>query len=410
MKINYRQLSIMVFMSFIALKFLALPSLLYVESKNMSMLVALALMLIDGIYVFVLLDLMKKSGEKNIYEFMKSCLGTVITKLVLILLILKYALVAGNISKGLEFFVVENLYTEFNWFVFVLPLMILVGFMVYKGIRNIARVGEMVCWAIVIGLIYIALKALSGIDILSFLPFFKDGFKPLVDSAWIHLSWFGSATFMFMLFGFVDFRSEKKTEMIKYIITYVRENAPEEMEFFNKFIDTGLFERLDNVVNSDFGRITYTDAIKELEKVNDKFEFPVHWGTDIQTEHERYLSEVIFKRPVFVTDYPTEIKAFYMKQNPDGKTVAATDLLVPGIGEIIGGSQREDDFDKLSKRIDELGLDKKDYWWYLDLRRYGSCPHAGFGLGFERMMMYLTGIQNIRDVLPFPRTPKNCEF
>ncbi len=218
MKINYRQISIMVFMSFIALKFLALPSLLYVESKNMSMLVALALMLIDGIYVFVLLDLMKKSGEKNIYEFMKSCLGTVITKLVLILLILKYALVAGNISKGLEFFVVENLYTEFNWFVFVLPLMILVGFMVYKGIRNIARVGEMVCWAIVIGLIYIALKALSGIDILSFLPFFKDGFKPLVDSAWIHLSWFGSATFMFMLFGFVDFRSEKKTEMIKYII------------------------------------------------------------------------------------------------------------------------------------------------------------------------------------------------
>ena len=199
-------------------------------------------------------------------------------------------------------------------------------------------------------------------------------------------------------------------EMIKYIITYVRENAPEEMEFFNKFIDTGLFERLDNVVNSDFGRITYTDAIKELEKVNDKFEFPVHWGTDIQTEHERYLSEVIFKRPVFVTDYPTEIKAFYMKQNPDGKTVAAADLLVAGIGEIIGGSQREDDFEKLLKRMKELNLSKEDYWWYLDLRRYGSCPHAGFGLGFERMLMYLTGIQNIRDVLPFPRTPKNCEF
>ena len=199
-------------------------------------------------------------------------------------------------------------------------------------------------------------------------------------------------------------------EMIKYIITYVRENAPEEMEFFNKFIDTGLFERLDNVVNSDFGRITYTDAIKELEKVNDKFEFPVHWGTDIQTEHERYLSEVIFKRPVFVTDYPTEIKAFYMKQNPDGKTVAAADLLVAGIGEIIGGSQREDDFEKLLKRMNELNLSKEDYWWYLDLRRYGSCPHAGFGLGFERMLMYLTGIQNIRDVLPFPRTPKNCEF
>ena len=199
-------------------------------------------------------------------------------------------------------------------------------------------------------------------------------------------------------------------EMIKYIITYVRENAPEEMEFFNKFIDTSLFEKLDNVVNSDFGRITYTDAIKELEKVNDKFEYPVHWGTDIQTEHERYLSEVIFKKPVFVTDYPKDIKAFYMKLNPDEKTVAAADLLVAGIGEIIGGSQREDDFEKLSERMKELNLSQEDYWWYLDLRRYGSCPHAGYGLGFERMMMYLTGIQNIRDVLPFPRTPKNCEF
>lgn len=218
MKINYRQLSIITFMSFIALKFLALPSLLYIESKNMSMFVSLILMIIDGLYAFVILDLMKKSGEKNIYEFMKNCLGTVATKIVLILLIIKYALVAGNISKGLEFFVVENLYTEFDWFVFVLPLMILVCFMVYKGIRNIARVSEMVCWAIVIGLIYIALKALSGIDILSYLPFFKDGFKPLVDSAWIHLSWFGSATFMFMLFGFVDFREEKKSKMIKYII------------------------------------------------------------------------------------------------------------------------------------------------------------------------------------------------
>lgn len=218
MKINYRQLSIITFMSFIALKFLALPSLLYIESKNMSMFVSLILMIIDGLYAFVILDLMKKSGEKNIYEFMKNCLGTVATKIVLILLIIKYALVAGNISKGLEFFVVENLYTEFDWFVFVLPLMILVGFMVYKGIRNIARVSEMVCWAIVIGLIYIALKALSGIDILSYLPFFKDGFKPLVDSAWIHLSWFGSATFMFMLFGFVDFHEEKKSKMIKYII------------------------------------------------------------------------------------------------------------------------------------------------------------------------------------------------
>ena len=199
-------------------------------------------------------------------------------------------------------------------------------------------------------------------------------------------------------------------EMIKYIISYVRENAPEEMEFFNQFIDTSLFERLDNVVNSDFARISYTDAVKELEKVNDKFEFPVSWGTDLQTEHERYLSEKLFGKPVFVTDYPKEIKAFYMKLNPDGKTVAACDLLVPGIGEIIGGSQREDDFEKLSSRIKELNLSEEDYWWYLDLRRYGSCVHSGYGLGFERMMMYLTGMQNIRDVLPFPRTPKNCEF
>lgn len=199
-------------------------------------------------------------------------------------------------------------------------------------------------------------------------------------------------------------------DMIKYIISYVLENAPEEMEFFNQFIDNGLFDRLHNVLNSEFGRITYTDAIKELEKNNENFEYPVQWGTDIQTEHERYLSEKIFGRPVFVTDYPKEIKAFYMKQNPDGKTVAATDLLVPGIGEIIGGSQREDNFEKLNKRLEELGLKKEDYWWYMDLRRYGSCVHSGFGLGFERMMMYLTGMQNIRDVLPFPRTPKNCEF
>ena len=198
--------------------------------------------------------------------------------------------------------------------------------------------------------------------------------------------------------------------MIKYIISYVLENAPEEMEFFNQFVDTGLFDRLHNVISSDFGRISYTDAVKELEKVNDKFEFPVSWGCDLQTEHERYLSEKIFGKPVFVTDYPKEIKAFYMKENPDGKTVAAADLLVPGIGEIIGGSQREDDFEKLHARIKELGLNEKDYWWYLDLRRYGSCVHSGYGLGFERMMMYLTGMQNIRDVLPFPRTPKNCEF
>ena len=199
-------------------------------------------------------------------------------------------------------------------------------------------------------------------------------------------------------------------EMIKYIIKYVLDNCPEEMEFFNNFIDKGLFEKLNNVLSSDFARITYTDAVKELEKNNDKFEFPVHWGTDLQTEHERYLCEVIFKKPVFVTDYPAEIKAFYMKQNPDGKTVAAADLLAPGIGEIIGGSQREDSLEILQNKIKALGMKEEDYWWYLDLRRYGSVRHAGFGLGFERMMMYLTGMQNIRDVIPFPRTPKNCEF
>ena len=199
-------------------------------------------------------------------------------------------------------------------------------------------------------------------------------------------------------------------DMVKYIISYVIEKAPEEMEFFDKFISPGLLERLNHVINSDFGRITYTDAIKELEKVNDKFEFPVKWGSDIQTEHERYLSEVVFGKPVFVTDYPMDIKAFYMKQNDDGKTVAATDLLVPGIGELIGGSQREDDLNKLKNRMKELGLPEEEYWWYLDLRRFGSAPHAGFGLGFERMMMYLTGMANIRDVIPFPRTPKNCEF
>ena len=199
-------------------------------------------------------------------------------------------------------------------------------------------------------------------------------------------------------------------DMVKYITSYVLENAKEEMEFFDKFISNGLIERLNNVINSDFGRISYKDAIKELEKVNDKFEFPVHFGSDIQTEHERYLSEVIFGKPVFVTDYPKDIKAFYMKQNDDGITVAATDLLVPGIGELIGGSQREDDLDKLKTRMKELGLKEDDYWWYLDLRRYGSAPHAGFGLGFERMMMYITGMSNIRDVIPFPRTPKNCEF
>ena len=199
-------------------------------------------------------------------------------------------------------------------------------------------------------------------------------------------------------------------DMLKYIVKYVLDNCKVEMEFFDKFISPGLIERLTHVANSDFGRISYTDAIKELEKNNDKFEYPVTWGTDIQTEHERYLSEVVFGKPVFVTDYPKDIKAFYMKQNDDGKTVAATDLLVPGIGELIGGSQREDDLAKLEARMDELGLNKKDYWWYLDLRRYGSITHSGFGLGFERLMMYITGMQNIRDVIPFPRTPKNCEF
>ena len=199
-------------------------------------------------------------------------------------------------------------------------------------------------------------------------------------------------------------------DMIKYIFSYTIENCTEEMNFFYQFIDKTLEERLQNVINSDFARISYTDAIKELEKVNDKFQFKVSWGVDLQTEHERYLAEEIFKKPVFVTDYPKDIKAFYMKQNPDGKTVAAADLLVPGIGEIIGGSQREDDYNKLKSRMEELDMPLDNYSWYLDLRKYGSCEHAGFGLGFERCLMYLTGMQNIRDVLPFPRTPKNCEF
>ena len=198
--------------------------------------------------------------------------------------------------------------------------------------------------------------------------------------------------------------------MIKYIIRYVLENAPEEMKFFNNFIDNGLIERLEGVMNSEFGHVTYTEAIEILEKNNDKFEFKAYWGCDLQTEHERYLTEEVFKRPVFVTDYPKEIKAFYMKLNEDGKTVAAMDCLVPGIGEIIGGSQREDDFDKLSARMEELGLKAEDYDFYLDLRKYGSARHAGFGLGFERMIMYVTGMGNIRDVLPFPRTVNNCEL
>jgi len=199
-------------------------------------------------------------------------------------------------------------------------------------------------------------------------------------------------------------------DMIKYIFQYVLDNCPEEMEFFNKFIDTGLLDRLNHVIHSDFVRVSYTDAVKELEKHNDEFEVKVSWGIDLQTEHERYICEKIYKKPVFLTDYPKDIKAFYMKLNPDGKTVAATDLLVPGIGEIVGGSQREENYDKLLNRMKELDMPIDCYDWYLDLRKYGSCVHSGFGLGFERAIMYLTGMQNIRDVIPFPRTPKNCEF
>ncbi len=198
--------------------------------------------------------------------------------------------------------------------------------------------------------------------------------------------------------------------MIKFIIQYVLKQAPEEMNFFNSFVDKGLLDRLNHVMNSEFGRVTYTEAIEILEKHNDKFEYKVSWGADLQTEHERYLTEEIFKRPVFVTDYPKEIKAFYMKLNDDEKTVAAMDCLVPGIGEIIGGSQREENLEVLRERMKELGLNEKDYEFYLDLRKYGTAKHAGFGLGFERMIMYLTGMANIRDVIPFPRTVNNCEL
>ena len=212
--------------------------------------------------------------------------------------------------------------------------------------------------------------------------------------------------------AFADLQDDMRLaeDMIKYIIAYVLEHAPEEMAFFNQFVDKGLLDRLHHVMTSDFGHVTYTEAIEILEKHNDQFEYPVHWGSDLQTEHERYLTEVVFQRPVFVTDYPKEIKAFYMKLNPDGKTVAAMDCLVPGIGEIIGGSQREDDYDTLLARMNELGLNPEDYGFYLDLRKYGSARHAGFGLGFERCVMYLTGMANIRDVLPFPRTVGNCDL
>ena len=199
-------------------------------------------------------------------------------------------------------------------------------------------------------------------------------------------------------------------DMIKYIISYVLENAPEEMEFFSKFVDKGLMDRLNNVVNSEFARVTYTEAVEILQKCDKEFQYPVEWGIDLQTEHERYLSEEVFKRPVFVTDYPKDIKAFYMRLNDDGKTVAAADLLAPGVGEIIGGSQREERLDVLESRMEELGLNKEDYWWYLELRKYGETKHSGFGLGFERILMYLTGMGNIRDVIPFPRTPGNADF
>ncbi len=206
--------------------------------------------------------------------------------------------------------------------------------------------------------------------------------------------------------GLMDFEEK----MIKYVISYLLENCKDELEFCNRNIDTGLIERLELVAGSEFGRITYTDAIEELKKNNDKFEFKVEWGCDIATEHERYLSEVVFGKPVFVTNYPKEIKAFYMKQDEGGKTVSAVDLLVPGIGELTGGSQRETDFDKLVNRMNELGLKQEDYWWYLNLRKFGSVEHSGFGIGFERLVMYVTGMSNIRDVELFPRTPNNCEF
>ena len=213
-----------------------------------------------------------------------------------------------------------------------------------------------------------------------------------------------------MAFADLEDDMDLAEDMLKYVINYVMENAPEEMNFFNSFVDKGLIDRLTNVATSEFARITYTDAIEILKKHNDKFEFKVSWGIDLQTEHERYLTEEVYKRPVFVTDYPKEIKAFYMKQNPDGKTVAAVDCLVPGIGEIIGGSQREDDYEKLATRMEELGMKTEDYGFYMDLRKYGSTRHAGFGLGFERCIMYLTGMGNIRDVIPFPRTVNNCEL
>lgn len=212
--------------------------------------------------------------------------------------------------------------------------------------------------------------------------------------------------------AFADLKDnmELAEAMIKYIINYVMDNAPEEMAFFNSFVDKGLIERLNHIVNSEFGHITYTEAVEILKKSGKEFQYPVEWGVDLQTEHERFLTEEVFKKPLFVTDYPKEIKAFYMRLNDDGKTVAACDLLVPGVGEIIGGSQREERLEVLTERMKELGLNEEDYWWYLDLRKYGGVKHSGYGLGFERIIMYITGMSNIRDVLPFPRTPKTAEF
>ena len=203
---------------------------------------------------------------------------------------------------------------------------------------------------------------------------------------------------------------ELAENMLKYVIKYVMDECPEEMAFFNQFIEKGLLDKLNNIVTSDFGKITYTEAVELLKNCGKSFEYPVEWGIDLQTEHERYLTEEIFKKPVFVTDYPKDIKAFYMRLNDDGKTVAATDCLVPGIGEIIGGSQREERLDVLKARMAELGLNEEDYWWYLELRKYGETKHAGFGLGFERLIMYITGMSNIRDVIPFPRTTGQSDF
>ncbi|MEA4831110.1 MAG: asparagine--tRNA ligase [Oscillospiraceae bacterium] len=213
-----------------------------------------------------------------------------------------------------------------------------------------------------------------------------------------------------MAFADLDDNMKNAEEMIKYVVNYVFETCSQDIEFFNSFVDTSLIERLNKLKDSDFGHITYTEAIKLLIESGNKFDYPVSWGIDLQTEHERYLTEKIFGRPVFVTDYPKDIKAFYMRQNPDGKTVAAMDMLVPGIGELIGGSQREERYDLLTERMDELGMKKEDYWWYLDLRKYGSVTHSGYGLGFERLVMYLTGISNIRDVCAYPRTVGNAEF